>query len=155
MIRKITLLSFTIGASLLFILQLMSLQLFNSDYSELSLNNAVEERPVFPNRGLIYDRNGILLVKNQPAYDLMVIPENQESFDTLELTSVLNISKQDLITQLKKAERFSNKASFGNNPTGFKRNTCLFFRRKCGNIRDFIFKKRPLETILFPSHQMS
>jgi penicillin-binding protein 2 len=105
MIRKITLLSFTIGASLLFILQLISLQLFNSDYSELSLNNAVEERPVFPNRGLIYDRNGILLVKNQPAYDLMVIPENQEPFDTLELTSVLNISKQDLITQLKKSER--------------------------------------------------
>ena len=141
MIRKITLLSFTIGASLLFILQLISLQLFNSDYSELSLNNAVEERPVFPNRGLIYDRNGILLVKNQPAYDLMVIPENQESFDTLELTSVLNITKQDLITQLKKAERFSNK-----HPSEIIRQvskeTRAFFQEKMWKYPGFYFQKK-------------
>ena len=154
MIRKITLLSFTIGTSVLFIFQLISLQLFNSEYSELSLNNAVEERPVFPNRGLIYDRNGILLVKNQPAYDLMVIPENQEPFDTLELTSALNIAKQDLITQLKKAKRFSNK-----HPSEIIRQvskeTRAFFQEKMWKYPGFYFQKKQLETILFQSHRMS
>ena len=109
MIRKFVLLSFTLGSSLLFLIQLVSLQIFNQNYSELSLNNALEKRPVYPTRGLIYDRNGTLLVANQPVYDLMVIPENTISFDTLELISFLEISKEELIGSLYKARRFSSK----------------------------------------------
>ena len=105
MIRKGTLLIFTVGTCFLFIFQLMSLQLFNSDYTELSENNAVEKRPVYPKRGLIYDRNGVLMVANQPVYDLMVVPENVEPFDTLELISGLTISKDELLLQLKKAKQ--------------------------------------------------
>ena len=90
MIRKIVLLAFTLVSCLLFIFQLMALQLFNSEYSERSLNNAIEKRPVYPTRGLIYDRNGTLWVANKPVYDLMIVPENLNSFDTLELTSGLN-----------------------------------------------------------------
>ncbi|MBL6870294.1 MAG: penicillin-binding protein 2, partial [Flavobacteriaceae bacterium] len=71
MIRKFLLLSFTLGSSLLFIFQLTTLQLFNSDYTERSLNNAVQKRPIYPTRGLIYDRNGTLWVANKPVYDLM------------------------------------------------------------------------------------
>ncbi len=109
MIRKGTLLIFTVGACFLFIFQLMSLQLFNSDYTKLSENNAVEKRPIYPKRGLIYDRNGTLMVANQPVYDLMVVPENIEPFDTLELIHGLSISKDALLLQLKKAKRFSSK----------------------------------------------
>ena len=109
MIKKSVLVILTLGTFLLFIFQLILLQLFNSEYSQLSENNAVEKRPVYPNRGLIYDRNGILLVANQPVYDLMVIPENIESFDTLELINGLSISKDELLNQLKKANRFSQK----------------------------------------------
>ncbi|MDG1023500.1 MAG: penicillin-binding protein 2 [Flavobacteriaceae bacterium] len=109
MIRKGTLLIFTVGACFLFIFQLMSLQLFNSDYTKLSENNAVEKRPIYPKRGLIYDRNGTLMVANQPVYDLMVVPENIEPFDTLELIHGLSISKDELLLQLKKAKRFSSK----------------------------------------------
>ena len=102
MIKKSVLVILTLGTFFLFIFQLILLQLFNSEYSQLSENNAVEKRPVYPNRGLIYDRNGILLVANQPVYDLMVIPENIESFDTLELINGLSISKNELLNQLKK-----------------------------------------------------
>ena len=142
MIRKITLLSFYHRCLFIvhFAINVTSIYLILI-ILRLSLNNAVEERPVFPNRGLIYDRNGILLVKNQPAYDLMVIPENQESFDTLELTSVLNISKQDLITQLKKAERFSNK-----HPSEIIRQvskeTRAFFQEKNVEISGILFSKK-------------
>ena len=80
MIRKIILLVFTVGVHL-FITQLVLLQLINSDYSERSRNNAIQERPIYPTRGLIYDRNN-LLVANKPVYDLMVVPENINAFDT-------------------------------------------------------------------------
>ena len=109
MIRKIVLLAFTLVSCLLFIFQLMALQLFNSEYSERSLNNAIEKRPVYPTRGLIYDRNGTLWVANKPVYDLMIVPENLNSFDTLELTSGLNISKEELLNQIKDAKNFSKK----------------------------------------------
>ena len=109
MIRRTILLAFTLLSSLLFIFQLMNLQLFSSDYSERSLNNAVEQRPIYPTRGLIYDRNGTLWVANKPVYDLMVVPENLGFFDTLELTSDLNISKEELLNKVNNAMRFSKK----------------------------------------------
>ena len=109
MIRRIVLLAFTLVSCLLFIFQLMALQLFNSEYSERSLNNAIVKRPVYPTRGLIYDRNGTLWVANKPVYDLMIVPENLNSFDTLELTSGLNISKEELLNQIKDAKNFSKK----------------------------------------------
>ncbi len=109
MIRKIVLLAFTLISSLVFIFQLMALQLFNSEYSLRSLNNAIEKRPIYPSRGLIYDRNGNLWVANKPVYDLMVVPENLSLFDTLELISGLNIPKELLKQQLKNAKRFSKK----------------------------------------------
>lgn len=109
MIRKIVLLIFTIGSSLIFIFQLMALQLFNSEYSKLSLSNAIEKRPVYPIRGLIYDRNGALWVANKPVYDLMVVPENLSVFDTLELSSNLNISKEELHQRIINANRYSKK----------------------------------------------
>ena len=149
MIRKITLLSFTIGTSLLFIFQLMYLQLFNSDYSELSLNNAVEKRPIFPNRGLIYDRNGVLLVKNQPAYDLMVIPENIKPFDTLELMSGLKITKQELTKQLNNARRFSLKL-----PSVIIRQvskeTLALFQEKMWKYTGFYFQKKTVRDYTVP-----
>ncbi len=109
MIRKIILLVFTVGSSLLFITQLIFLQLINSDYSERSKNNAIQERPIYPVRGLIYDRNNNLLVANKPVYDLMVVPENINAFDTLDLISILNISKKDLQKKIESAENFSKK----------------------------------------------
>ena len=81
----------------------------DTKYSEISLNNAIEKRPIYPTRGLIYDRNGALIVANQPVYDLMVIPENSAAFDTLELTQLLSFSKDELEIQLKKAKQYSRK----------------------------------------------
>ena len=109
MIRKIVLLSITLGSALLFLVRLTTLQLLDTEYSEISLNNAIEKRPIYPTRGLIYDRNGALIVANQPVYDLMVIPENSAAFDTLELTQLLSFSKDELEIQLKKAKQYSRK----------------------------------------------
>tara|TARA_Y100000992_G_scaffold282831_1_gene231663 strand:+ start:2132 stop:3988 length:1857 start_codon:yes stop_codon:yes gene_type:complete len=99
----------TILIGIIFILRLVFLQILDSEYKSLSENNAVLESPVYPERGFIYDRNGKILVANQIAYDLMVIPENTNNFDTLELSKLVNIPLEEFKLNLLKAIKFSNK----------------------------------------------
>ncbi len=63
---------------ILFVLlsRLVYLQFFEfSHFASLSENNRVRLTPLVPNRGLIYDRNGVVLAENQPSYQLELIPE--------------------------------------------------------------------------------
>ncbi len=149
MIRKYILLSFTIGTTLVFLIQLVKLQIFNPDYNDLSLSNAVEKRPIYPTRGLIYDRNGKLLVANQPVYDLMVIPENTSSFDTLELLSFLELSKEELKNRLIKARRFSTKkpSSIGRQISKEKQ---ALFKEKIWKYAGFYFQKKTIRDYTLP-----
>lgn len=109
MIRIYLLRIITFSISLLFVYKLMDLQVFNTNYQRLSENNAVLEIAEYPERGFIYDRNGKLLVANQPAYDLMIIPENVSPFDTLAFCELTGINKKRLIYNLKKARRYSKR----------------------------------------------
>ena len=61
----------------------------------------------YPARGLIFDRNQKLLVENQPAYDLMVIPRQVKAFDTAEIIHILGIEKEVLIKNLNTCRRYS------------------------------------------------
>ena len=109
MIRIYLLRIITFSISLLFIYKLMDLQVFNTNYQTLSENNAVLEIAEYPERGFIYDRNGKLLVANQPAYDIMIIPENVSPFDTLAFCKLTGIDKKRLIYNLTKARRYSKR----------------------------------------------
>ncbi len=66
-------------------------------YQDLSENNRIQLRPVAPNRGLIYDRNGILLAENIPSYSLTLIKERVKDIDeTLDyLKNLIDISERD------------------------------------------------------------
>ncbi len=99
----------TILIASVFVYRLMDLQVINTSYQKLSENNAVLEIAEYPERGFIYDRNGELLVANQPAYDVMIIPENVSPFDTLSFCELTGISKSNLIRNLKKARRYSKR----------------------------------------------
>ena len=107
--RSFLLPALTFLTAIFFVLKLVQLQLVDNYYSSLSKNNALIERAVYPERGFIYDRNGELLVANKPSYDLMVIPENLSHFDTLELLSLIDLSRKKLEDVLKKANRYSKK----------------------------------------------
>lgn len=67
-------------------------------YKNLSENNRIQLRPIAPNRGLIYDRNGILLAENIPAYRLTLVLERIENLDITisELQQLIDISERDL-----------------------------------------------------------
>ncbi len=107
--RKLLLAGLTLIIGILFISRLFQLQVINTSYQRLSDNNAILEISDYPERGFIYDRNGKLLVANQPAYDVMIIPENVIPFDTLSFCELTGISKEKLIKSLKKARRFSKR----------------------------------------------
>ncbi len=61
----------------------------------------------YPQRGYIYDRNGKLLVANQLSYDVMVIPKEVKSIDTLQFCSLLKITKEDFLRRFNKAEKYA------------------------------------------------
>ena len=149
MIRKNILFYFTLAVSVIFICQLIVLQLFKSEYSERSLSNATLERTVYPPRGLIYDRNGKLWVSNKPVYDLMVVPENLKKFDTLELTQNLKISKNELIEKIESAEQFSKKL-----PSVIERQLSLseisVIQEKMWKFPGFYFQKKTTRDYVLP-----
>ena len=102
MIRIYFLPFIAILVSIIFILRLVNLQIIDSSYKFLSDNNAVFEQTLFPERGLIFDRNGKVLVSNKSSYDLMGIPENISAFDTIELSDILKVDKTILINNINK-----------------------------------------------------
>ncbi len=105
--RKFLLHFTVILIGLTFLGRLSYLQLFEDSFEELSTSNAVKAVYDYPERGYIYDRNGALLVANQPAYDVMVTPREVRPLDTLEFCSLLNIAKEDFIKRYKKARHYS------------------------------------------------
>ena len=79
-----------------YIVRLFFLQLASDDYKKNADSNALLKRMEYPSRGVITDRNGKLMVYNQPSYDIMVIEnEARNHFDTLELCQALNITREE------------------------------------------------------------
>ncbi|GAB3014904.1 penicillin-binding protein 2 [Bowmanella dokdonensis] len=81
------------------------------DYQTRSNGNRIKILPVAPNRGLIYDRNGVLLAENRPSFSLEVIPEEVEDLDATlaALSDLLSISveeMEDFRQELKSQRRF-------------------------------------------------
>lgn len=85
---------------LIFIVRLFSLQILESDYKAWADSNAFLKKTLFPSRGMIYDRNGELLVFNQSAYDVMLIMREVQPFDTLDFCRTLNIEKERFIKRI-------------------------------------------------------
>ncbi len=92
---------------IIFSLKLASLQLVDNSYSMSAENNALRRVVDYPARGLIFDRNGELLVYNKPVYELMITPNQVREFDTLELCEILGIPKALLLENLKEAQDYS------------------------------------------------
>ena len=107
MLKKYILIWLTIIVSVIFIVRLASLQLssgsyFNSDF-------AIQELSIYPERGLIFDRNGNLLVANQPSYELIIIPENTSEFDTISFANLIDMNPDELKKEINSSIAYSTK----------------------------------------------
>ncbi|WP_290390923.1 penicillin-binding transpeptidase domain-containing protein, partial [uncultured Duncaniella sp.] len=94
--RRYVIGGFIVIIAMIYIFRLVSLQVFDSKYKEYADSNAFLRKAVYPSRGIIYDRDGRLVVYNQPAYDVMMIPRDVKEFDTLDFCRALNITPEDL-----------------------------------------------------------
>lgn len=92
--RKYVIGGFIIIIAAIFLVRLFDLQINDEKYKRSADSNAFLKKTVYPSRGLIYDRNGELVVFNQPAYDVMLIPRDVQPFDTLDFCSTLNIPRE-------------------------------------------------------------
>lgn len=92
--RKYVLGGVAVLVILIYILRLFSLQYMNDDFKKNADSNAFLKRIQYPARGSISDRNGKLLVYNQPSYDIMVVTNEIEDLDTLGLCESLGIDKE-------------------------------------------------------------
>jgi penicillin-binding protein 2 len=81
-------------AGRMFYLQVLS----HEHFITLSKDNRVKLQPLPPTRGLIYDRNGITLAQNLPAYSLEITPEKVTDIDTTlqALSRIIEISEEDI-----------------------------------------------------------
>ena len=86
---------------------LFRLQVLNKSYKTKADENAIREITIHPARGFIYDRHDSLLVYNDAAYDLMVVPKELRTFDTAELCRVLDLDIEDVRKKIEKAKKYS------------------------------------------------
>lgn len=105
--RKFLLLGLVIFTGIIFVGRLFYLQVFQDESNSLENDNAIRKIYQHPKRGYIYDRNGKLLVANQPTYDVVVIPREVEALDTLMFCSLLDIDKAQFLKSFNRAKRYS------------------------------------------------
>ena len=121
---------------IVYIIRLFMLQLMSDDYKKNADSNAFLKKIEYPSRGVITDRKGQLLVYNQPAYDIMVVM-NEESgrLDTTEFCKSLGITKEFFIKRMNDIKNYSK------NP-GYSRFTQQLFMSQLSNEEFSIFQEK-------------
>ena len=106
--RKYTILGVVILVGLIYIARLFYIQIIDDSYKLNARNQAFRYVTEFPVRGYIFDRNNKLLVYNEAAYDLMVLPKEIKNLDTADFCSLLGITKDIFLQKMKKATQAPN-----------------------------------------------
>lgn len=101
--RKYIVQGLFIVIALILLGKLFYIQIASDKYFLSAESNVLRKIYKYPARGAILDRNGKVIVQNEPVYDLMVTPNEVKAFDTLGLAQALEISIQDVRKNLRKA----------------------------------------------------
>lgn len=105
--RKFIVIAVFAVIGLVFLLKLFRLQILDPNYKQYATNNVLREVVQYPARGLVFDRNGKLLVFNKAAFDLLITPREVGEFDTLYLCNLLDITKEELELKIQEAKDYS------------------------------------------------
>jgi penicillin-binding protein 2 len=105
--RKKVIIIIMIAIGVVYISRIFFLQIIDTENAKKADRNALRVRTQFPARGLMFDRNGELLVYNEVVYDLMVIPAQVRDLDTARLCQLLGITLADFNERMDKAKRYS------------------------------------------------
>lgn len=105
--RPVVIIIFIFTVGLILLIKLFSIQVVDDSFMKRAERNAVQRVVDHPYRGLIYDRNGKLLVYNNPIFDLMLVPQEFEVGDTTRFLELFDISKEELIEAYNAAKKYS------------------------------------------------
>jgi len=108
--RKVVVTILIIFSAIILFVRLFQIQIIETSHRISAENNVLRYVTQYPARGLIYDRNGKLLVFNQAAYDLMVIPVQVSKIDTNEFCKSLGITREYFRERMKAAISYSKRA---------------------------------------------
>src|SRR3954468_5127902 len=106
--RKYIIIGVFLLVGLAFITRLFYIQVIDDSYKLDARNQAFRYLTEFPLRGYIYDRNNRLLVYNEAAYDLMVLPKSVKKIDTADFCDLLGITKESFLKKMLKAVQAPN-----------------------------------------------
>ena len=144
---KITVLLSVIA--IIFIARLAYLQLFTDRYALNAANTSIKTEYIIPQRGVIFDRNGKIMVGNQPSYEISFTAALlKPDFDTLDFCNLLKISKTDFIKTVNsiKSEKYYSKLT----PMTFMKNLS---REDIARIQEIIFKYPAFNIVSRPQRQ--
>lgn len=106
--RKFVVYGIMVLIGIIFLGRLFYIQVIDDSYKLSAENQALVRTTLYPSRGVIYDRNGEVIVYNQASYDLMVIPKQVgKDIDTLSFCQLLGISKDDFSLKMNKSKKYS------------------------------------------------
>ena len=142
-----------------YLIRLFTLQLLSDDYKKNADSNAFLKKIEYPSRGAISDRHGRLLVYNQPAYDIMVVMNEEKGrLDTMEFCNALGITKEYFIKRM-------NDIKDRNKNPGYSRFTeqvfmsqlsdkeFSVFQEKIFRFPGFYVQKRSIRQYQYPNYQ--
>ncbi len=141
--RRLLLYIIILTTGVIFIARLFYLQVLDESFVRLSEDNAIKVVYDYPQRGYIFDRNGKLLVSNQPSYDVMAIPRNVKAFDTAEFCRILSITPEQVALRLDKAKIYSPRLPSIIVPQ-LTKSEYAYLQEKMRNYPGFYIQKRSL-----------
>ncbi|MBQ4189439.1 MAG: penicillin-binding protein 2, partial [Bacteroidales bacterium] len=94
------------------LVKLFGIQILDPQYKIDASNNSMVYDIIYPTRGVIYDRNGTILVGNKIAYDIQVTPREVKNFDTLALANALNVSVDFIREKMAEYKKNSRRIGF-------------------------------------------
>lgn len=133
----------------IFIARLAYLQLFTDRYALNAANTSIKTEYIIPQRGVIFDRNGKIMVGNQPSYEISYTEAlMRPDFDTLDFCHLMKISKTDFINRINalKKEKYFSKLT----PMTFLKNLS---REEIARIQEIIFKYPAFNIVSRPQRQ--
>lgn len=134
--RRMVIGGIAITIVVVYIIRLFVLQIMSDDYRKSADSNAFLKKVEFPSRGIITDRNGKLLVYNQPSYDIMVVMNEEKGrLDTVEFCKALNITKEFFI------QRMNDIKDRNKNP-GYSRFTQQLFMNQLSDKEFSVFREK-------------
>ncbi len=81
---------------IIFLVKLFFIQVVDERYEDMAESNAILREVVFPDRGLIRDRNGELIVYNTPEFDLLIIHKEVKALDSAAFCEVFSMTPEQL-----------------------------------------------------------